>query len=331
MDSMTVLVVGAGAIGGVLAARLALAGHRVAIVARGAHCAATAQRGALLLETSEGVACAPVAAYDTLRAAPDAQAVFVTVKAHQLAPIADDLAPRVRAAQVFVPIQNGIPWWYFQHSEGPHAGRIVRAVDPDGHLAALLGNAVIVPAFAQVAAEVVAPGRVVHQAFAADAFPLGPLAAAHEDAAARAAALIGSAGFNAPLTDVRRFVWVKLLGNVWANPIGALTGATVAQIATHRMGRPLALALMTEAQSVARALGVDPSIDFEQRLERARTLRQGVKASMLQDVERGRETEHAAILGALIELAELARVDVPHVATLQACMELLADNRRSRS
>jgi len=326
MDAMNVLVVGAGAIGGLLAARLSLAGHRVAVVARGAHFEAMAERGALLLETRDGVTPASVEAYDTLRAAPGADAVFVTVKAHQLAAIAEDLAPKARAARVFVPIQNGIPWWYFLHAPGPHAGRAVRAVDPQGRLAASLGGAVVVPAFATVAAEVVAPGRVFHQAFPADAFPLGALAPAHAEAADHAAALIRATGIAAPITDVRRFVWVKLLGNVWANPVGALTRAAVGRIATHPAGRTLALALMTEAQAVARALGVEPGLDFVQRLARAEHSRQGVKSSMLQDVERGRETERAAILGALVELAALTGVDVPHVATLHACLELLHDS-----
>jgi 2-dehydropantoate 2-reductase len=172
---------------------------------------------------------------------------------------------------------------------------------------------------------------VFHQAFAVDAFPLGPLAPSHREAAEDVATVVRSAGFDAPDTDVRRFVWVKLLGNIWANPVGALTRATVAQIATHPAGRPLALALMTETQAVARAYGIEPAIDFEQRLARAEKLRQGVKSSMLQDLLRGRETERAAILGGLVELAALAGIEVPHVATLHACMELLHESAASGS
>jgi len=326
---MDVLVVGAGAIGGLLAARLAMAGHEVAVVARDAHFAAIRERGAMLLQTSEGTVSAPVKAFDTVGAAPSSRVVVVTLKAHQLSAVAEELAQKAMAAMCFVPIQNGIPWWYFQNASGPRANRVVRAVDPDGRLAALLGGSVLVPAFATVAAEVTAPGRVVHQAFEADAFPIGPLHDRHSDAAARAAELFRSSGFKAPLTDVRQFVWIKLLGNIWANPVGALTRRSVAEIATHPASRPLALALMRETERVARAYGIEPGIDPNQRLERAWRLRQGVKSSMLQDIERGRETEHRAILGALVELAADAQVDIPHVRTLHACMELLESKATS--
>jgi 2-dehydropantoate 2-reductase len=325
----TVLIIGAGAIGGVLAARLSQAGHRVAVVARGAHYDVLRSRGALMLDTGQGVQACPVEAYPACADAPGADAVFVTVKAHQLEAIAADVAARSRQARALVLVQNGIPWWYFHRSSGAHAGRIVRSVDPRGRLAEALGGAPLVPAFAAVAAEVVAPGHVRHRAFDTDAFPHGPVDEAAEDAAALAETLMRSAGFEAPRVDVRQWVWIKLLGNVWANPVGALAHATVDRIASHPTARALALHLMAETVSVARAFGVEPGIDFEQRLQRAIRVREGAKSSMLQDVERGRETEHRAILGALVELADLAGVPVPHVCTLHACMELLEEHRRA--
>ena len=320
------LVIGAGAIGGLLAARLALAGHDIAVVARGAHLDAIRVRGALALETPQGIRYAPMQAYATAADAPDAAVVFVTLKAYQLPSVAADIAKAVRRAGAYVPIQNGIPWWYFQRSAGAHTGRIVRAVDPEGRLVAQLAGAPIIPAFATVAAEVITPGHVFNLANDTDGFPLGPLDPHDESAADMVATMIRSTGLHAPRCDVRQWVWIKLLGNIWANPIGALTRATVAQIAGTPIARTLALALMHETQAVARAFGVDPGVDFEQRLDRGIRLRQGIRSSMLQDVERGRPTEHRAILGALVELAGLADVDVPHVSTLNACMELLAQH-----
>ncbi len=330
-----VLVVGAGAIGGLLAARLALAGHDVSVVARGAHCAAMRERGHLLLETRAGTQRAHVTAWETLAAAPAAEVVFVTLKAYQLPALAEDLAAKAHAAKLFVPIQNGIPWWYFQRAGGVNEGRSVHAVDPEGKLArrrtgvahlALTSGAPVVPGFATVAAEVIAPGHVLHPAFDEDAIPVGPLAAEDRHLAEAAAAVVSSTGFHAPLVDVRQFAWVKLLGNIWTNPLGALGRATVAHVATVPASRKLALALMKEAESVARALGVEPGLDFEKRLERARRLRQGVKSSMLQDIERGRATERQAIVTAVVELAALAGIEVPRIATLDVCMELLEES-----
>lgn len=318
-----VLAIGAGAIGGLLAARVALAGHAVAVVARGAHCDAMRAAGAITLEWSGHRERAPVDAFADIDAAPDADVVFVTLKAYQWPALAAPIARKARRARAFVPIHNGIPWWFFGGAPAPHAGRVIRAVDPDGALAAAFAGVPLVPAFATVAAEVIAPGVVRHQRSNEDAFPIGALTGHALEGAALATEVLVSAGFGAPASDVRQWVWKKLLGNIWANPIGALTGATVAEIATDPASRPIALALMAETEAVARAFGIDPELDFERRLERAQRLRQGTKASMLQDIERGRPTERDAILGALVELADVAGAPVPHARTLLACLTLL--------
>ena len=320
----SILVIGAGAIGGLLAARLALAGHSVAVVARGAHLEAMRDRGHIMLEWPDHREQTPVAAYAEVDSAPDAEIVFVTLKAYQLPALAAPIARKARRASAFVPIQNGIPWWLFAgtNKANTHAGCVVRAVDPEGALMTAFRGVPLAPAYATVAAEVIAPGTIRHQRSAEDSFPIGALDDAALPAAALAADALTSTGFSAPRIDVRQWVWIKLLGNIWANPIGALTGATVAQVATDPASRPIALALMSETQAVARAFGVEPGIDFERRLERAVRLRQGTKASMLQDIERGRATERDAILGALVELADLVGIAVPHVRTLLACLTL---------
>ena len=324
-----VLVIGAGAIGGLLAARLALAGHEVSVVARGAHAAAMQRRDHILLEAHGEVRQAPVTAFDALAAAPPAEFVFITLKGYQLPPLAAALGALARAARVCVPIQNGIGWWYFQKQAGPHAGRVVRAVDPEGALAAAFAGVTLAPGFASMAAEVVAPGHVVTPASAADAVLLGPLDpgdAGNVAAAQAAAAVIASSGLGAQAVEVRQAGWAKLLGNIWTNPVGALTGSTISHLASHPAGLDLARALMREAEAVANALGMIPGLDYEARFERSRTLRQGIKSSMLQDIERGRPTERLAIVSALVELAGVAGLDAPRARTLDACLQLLEEN-----
>lgn len=319
---MRVLVIGAGAIGGLVAARLALAGHEVAAVARGAHLEAMGT-GGLLLDSPQGRQRAPVAAFASAAEAPPAEAVFCTLKAHQLPALADDIARACRGARLFIPVQNGIPWWYFQRLAGPHGGRAVESVDPGGKLARTLPAALTTPAYAFLSAEVIAPGQVRYSMTDKDSFPVGPLQDEGRPLAEEAAALLRSGGFEAPVVDVRLWTWNKLLGNVWANPIGALTRATVGATATHPDGRRLALELMQEVAAVALAYGHRTTVDFEARLARGAGL-SGARASMLQDVERGRRTEHDAILGALVELAGLAGVPVPCSGALLACLRLAA-------
>lgn len=327
----SVLMIGAGAIGGLLAARLALAGHTVSVVARGAHCAAMRASGHIVHEANGVVREAPVTAYDDIASAPDADFVFITLKGYQLPPLAAQLGAKARAARVCVPVQNGISWWYFQEAEGPHAGRAVRAVDPEGALAAAFKGVTLAPGFASMAAEVIAPGHIRTPASAADALLLGPLKprdANNVAAAQAAAALVASSGLGAQLVEIRQAGWAKLLGNIWTNPVGAITRSTISHLASHPAGLELSRALMREAEAVANALGVDPGLDYEARFERSRTLRKGIKSSMLQDIERGRPTERLAIVSALVELAEVAGLDAPRARTLDACLQLLEENLR---
>jgi 2-dehydropantoate 2-reductase len=319
---LRILVIGAGAIGGLLAARLCARGHEVAVVARGAHLAALRAQG-LTLDSADGRTHTRPAAFATAAEAPQAEVVFVTLKAHQLPGMADDIARACRGARMLVPVQNGVPWWYFLGKPGPHEGRVLRAADPDGRLARTLPAALTVPAFAFLAAEVIAPGHLRHDPGQKESFPLGELGGSGGSRAAELSALMRDAGFDAPVVDVRLWMWNKLLGNVWANPIGALTRATVPQTATQPDSRRLALALMRELSEVAFAHGYRTSIDYEARLDRGASLA-GARASMLQDVERGRRTEHEAILGGVVELAGVAGLAVPRIETLLACLRLAA-------
>jgi len=320
---MRILVAGAGAIGGFVAARLGQAGHAVSVLARGTHLAAMRERGRIVIEAHGGGAEeAPVTAVADAREAVPPELLFVTAKAHQVPALAPQLAAAAAAASAIVPCHNGVGWWYFQRHGGALDGRTLRAVDPQGTIARHLDPGKVMPTFAFKAAEVVAPGRVRHIVAASDSFPIGELDGRETPRLAALAAAMSAAGLKAPASDVRQQMWRKLLGNIWANPIGALTGATVGATVAHPETRALALALMREVAAVAAALGVGDLGDFEQRLGRAAEVGDA-KASMLQDRERGRALEHGAIVGALVEIAGFVGVAVPHAAALGACLALL--------
>jgi 2-dehydropantoate 2-reductase len=317
-----ILVIGAGAIGGLLAVRLSLAGHSVSAFTRGAQLDAIRASGCLTLQNDHSGWSAPVEAIGSLDDASPADWIFVTLKAHQLPALAPSIARLAKGSQALVPIQNGIPWWYFLGHGGPHEAHVVQAVDPEGRLMSALRGCRLVPGLALIAAEVVRPGVIFNVSSKTDALEIGPVGSGDAHLAEHLVDLVAAAGLGCRSVPIRTAVWTKLLGNIWANPIGALTGATVAEIATRPETRSLARALMGEVDAVARAWGIEVGVDFDARLERAISLRQGIRSSMLQDVERGRPTERAALLEAVIELGQLADVQTPHIAALNALIAI---------
>jgi 2-dehydropantoate 2-reductase len=329
---MRILIVGAGAIGSFLAVRFARANHQVSVVTRGSHLEAVQMNG-LILESSDDrrELAEDVEAYADPREAPASDLIFLTLKAHQLAMVAPSLEAPIAAAEAVVTIQNGLPWWYFQRLQGFHGGRRLRSLDPDGTIARHIDATKLVPCLAFKAAALVAPGVVRHIYSTSDSFPIGELDGTRSGRAMRIADGFAAAGLNAPIVDdIRVQVWVKLLGNVWANPISALTRAPVGAIVRQPETRALAIALMNEVAAVAQELEIKLPASFETRLSRAEQVADA-KPSMLQDLERGRPLELDAILGALIELGLLLGVPVPHVSALHSCLALIEARRIAAS
>jgi 2-dehydropantoate 2-reductase len=157
---------------------------------------------------------------------------------------------------------------------------------------------------------------------------LGELDGTSTDRCRAIAGALIKGGLKAPIRPrIRDEIWLKLLGNVCFNPLSALTRATMAQIATDPEMRPIARAIMEEADGVARALGVELAIGVEQRLAGAEKVG-AHKTSMLQDVESGRPLEIEAVVGAVVEIADLLRLSLPHLRTVYACARLLDQGRR---
>lgn len=319
---MRICVVGAGAIGGYVGARLALAGEHVTLIARGAHLHAI-QASGLSLQSSDGaaeVARPALATSDMAQAGPH-DLVIAAVKAQSL----PGLAPAMRAlyhdGTVVLPMQNGIPWWYFQKHGGPYEGRRIEAVDPDRLLAAHIEIERVIGCVVYPAAELAGPGRVRH--VEGNRFSLGELDGARSERIQQIAQAFNRAGLKAPIRPrIRSEIWVKLWGNLAFNPISALTGATLAQIGTHPQARALARAMMLEAQSIAEKLGIEFGVTVEQRI--AGAVEVGAhKTSMLQDIEAGRPTEIDALVGAVAELGRLTGTSTPHIDAIYASVKLL--------
>ena len=319
---MNITVIGAGAIGGLMAAELAAAGEAVSVVARGEHLNAIRERGLVLKEGGEEIV-ARVDATDRIADAGRPDLVVLAVKAHQLAPIAADVASILSPSTMVITAQNGIPWWYFFKHGGPHEGVRLKSVDPGGVIADHLPIDAIIAGIVYQAAEIESPGVIRH--IEGNRFPLAEIDGSKSERVAALSRTFFKAGFKSPvLTDVRAEIWTKLWGNLAFNPISALTRAMLDDICRFSPTRALAAAMMREAQAVGEAFGVKFRISVEQRIAGA----EGVgahKTSMLQDIEHGRAIEIEALLGSVVELARLADVATPHLDAVYAVAKLLGE------
>lgn len=306
---------GAGAIGGFLAARLSLSGNEVSVLARGESLATISQRGITLVGPGEERAVAT-----SVRASPDTASfgpqdlVLLAVKAHQLAGVVEAVPPLLGTETVVLGLQNGIPWWFFQKFGGPFDGHRLTSLDPEGLLERTIPAGRLLGSIAYPAVERDAPGvvRVVE----GDRFPVGELDGAMSSRAARVAGALSGAGLTSKVVkDIRSHVWVKAWGNLAFNPMSALTGATLGEMCRIPPARQLAARMMSEAAAIAERLGLRLRLSVEQRIEGAARVGDH-KTSMLQDAEAGRPLEVEALVGSFVELGVLTGTPTPTIAAV---------------
>jgi 2-dehydropantoate 2-reductase len=318
-----IAIVGCGAIGGYVGAKLALAGEEVTLLVRGATLEAVRAHGIRLTmaDGTQHVAHNVHATQDYAGAGPQ-DLVILCVKAHQLEAVAEHVQPLFGAHTAVVTMQNGIPYWYFHRHGGELAGSIVRTVDPNGLISRHIPAERVIGCVVYPAAELVGPGSVRH--IEGDRFPVGELDGSSSERVTRVSNCLTRAGFKAPvLADVRAEIWLKLWGNLTFNPISALTRSTLVDICQFPGTRQLATAMMTEAQAVANKLGIVFRVELERRIAGAEKVGKH-KTSMLQDIEAGRPPELEALLGSVAELGRLTRTRTPHIDTVYGLTHLLA-------
>jgi len=312
---MKICVYGAGAIGGLIGAHLARIGQDVTLIARGEHLAAMRARGLKVSGASGHFTVMPRVTDDPAEAGAQ-NFVIVALKAHQVAGIADRMAPLLGPETAVVMAVNGVPWWYFHGIEGPLADRRLASVDPDGEQWDLIGPQRVIGCVIYPAAEITAPGEIRH--IVNDRLSIGEPDGSKSARARLLSRALIKAGFKSPVkTDIRTEIWVKLWGNVAFNPISALTGATLKAICEDPGTRAAARSIMNEAEAVANKLGVTMPIDVESRIDGAASVGEH-KTSMLQDFERGRPIELDAIVGAVAELGDIVGVETPMVDAIYA-------------
>ena len=312
---MRIAVAGLGAMGGMIAAQLARGGAEVSGLARGATLEAVRSRGLILDFLGERHAVS-IAVDDDPAALGIQDAVVVAVKEPALAGLAPSLGPLIGPGTAIVTAMNGLSWWFF-HGAGD---RRIACLDPKGQIEAALPSRQAVGAVLHLWATVPTPGHI-------DAGPGNRVILGSPGAmdVSRLAAAFSAGGFTVQRSaDIRAEVWSKLLGNLSGNPISAVTGATLDRILSSDGTLDLAMALMAETTAVGRAIGIQPVISLEARVELGRSLG-AFKTSMLQDFENGKPPEIAALLTCVSEIGAAEGVPTPLVDAMADLVTLRAE------
>src|SRR4029077_20214339 len=324
---MKFLIAGAGAIGAYMGACMARAGQDVTLFARGPHLRAMQEHG-VRVKSVDGDFEAHPKISENLEEVGPVDVVFLGVKAHGLTQLAPRLKPVLGPDTTVVGTQNGIPWWFFQGWGGDHEGMHLERVDPGGTIANAIEPRRVIGSIVYFATEIVEPGVIRHTE--GNRISLGEPDGTRSERIRQISEALIAAGLRCPVTTrIRNEIWVKILGNVAFNPISALTGATLVQMARDPEVSVLVRNIMREAEAVAAKLGLELPITIEQRIAGAEQVGEH-KTSMLQDLEAGRPMELEAVVGTVVELGERLRLPMVHTRTVYACAKLLSECKAYR-
>ena len=311
---MKLCIYGAGAIGGYLGAKLALAGKQVTLIARGPHLDAIRQHGLTLCSDGHRDTVRVEATDDPAEIGPQ-DYVIVTLKAHSVPGVVDAMQPLLGPDTAVVSAVNGVPWWYFYKLDGPWQDHQLESVDPGGRQWQQIGPDRVIGCVVYPAAEVTEPGVIQH--LNGDRFVLGEPDDRKSDRVMQLSETLIDVGLKAPVRRIRDELWLKLWGNLCFNPISALTGATLDVIATDPDTRSVARAMMIEARAIGERLGARFKLDVDKRIDGAAAVG-AHKTSMLQDLERGRTLEIDALVTAVQEMGRIVDLPTPTLDTVLA-------------
>jgi len=316
---MKICIYGAGAIGAYLGAQLAATGCDVSFVARGPHLAAMRKNGLTLRIGGEEKNVAVTCTDNPAELGPQ-DYVILTLKAHSVIAIVDQIMPLLGPKTAIVTAQNGILWWYFHALPGPWENRHLESVDPGGRVWNAFGADRAIGCVVYPSCEIVEPGIVKH--IDGNRFMLGEPDGSKSDRVIALSRLMTEAGLKAPVRKkIRDDIWFKLLGNATFNPVSVLTGATLEQMGTDPDVHSVIYTMMDEAQNVATRFGVKFAMSIDKRIDGG-TAVGAHKTSMLQDLEAGRPLELDALVGSVAEMARLVDMPTPTIDAVLALVRL---------
>jgi 2-dehydropantoate 2-reductase len=321
---MKIAVVGMGAVGGLMAGRLAAAGFDVAALARGDTLAALRARGLRWVMAGRELST-PIRASDDARELGPQDLVIVALKGPALAAAAQGLQPLLGPQTVVMPAMNGVPWWFLQAGASGDSSQRLASIDPDGRTEAALPLARVLGCVVHFTCSSPQPGVVQHGF--GDRLIVGEPAGGASARATAVCAALAKAGFKAEAsTDIRHDIWFKLWGNMTMNPVSALTGATTDHILDDPLVHGFILRAMEEAAGIGARIGCPITQSGEERMAVTRQLG-GFKTSMLQDAQAGRALELDALVSAVHEIGTRFEVPMPNIGALLGLTRLMARER----
>lgn len=318
---MKITIYGAGAVGGLIAAKLAQHDNdnQISIIARGRTLEAIREYG-LRVEDQTGICHVMLAADDEPSRVGVQDIVILAVKATALADVATRITPLIGPETIVVTAMNGVPWWFFENSDGPHSGLRLQSLDPDGVLADALPARQIIGCVVHLSSNSPAPG-LIRPGFG-NRLILGEAIAGQPARLTCLVGLLAAAGFDTEAsTDIRRDIWYKLWGNMTMNPLSAITGASADKVLDDPLVRDFCLKAMEEAAAIGNQVGCHIVQSGEERMRLTRQLG-AFKTSMLQDAEAGRALEIDALVGAVREIGLHVGVATPSIDALLGLVRL---------
>lgn len=289
---MRVAVFGAGGVGAYFGGRLAVAGHEVSFIARGAHLEALRAGGLSVESVSGDFEVAPVEATDQPEAIGPVDVVLVTVKAWQVRQAAKALRPLLGEATVVLPLQNGV--------EAP------------SELAEEIGAERVLGGLCKIISEIVGPGRIRH--FGAEPYiALGEIGAGPGPRTEALRLALQEAGVTAEIPrDIEAAMWEKFVFIAAVSGVGAVTRETLGILLELPETRRLLVGALEETRAVAEGLGIPISPDIVgATLTFLESLPPHTTASMQRDLMDGRPSELEYQNGSVVRLGRRAGVATP--------------------
>jgi 2-dehydropantoate 2-reductase len=302
---MKIAVVGAGGVGASFGAMLAEAGHDVALLARGAHLEAIRANG-LTVERAGAQATLKLAASDKAADLGIADVVLFAVKLWSTEEAGEAARPLVGPDTMVVVLQNG--------------------VDGIARLSPILGPERVVGGVAQISAVIARPGHVVHRSPFARVIAGEPAGGISERVRIFIEAC-SAAGLEARASDnIQVDLWTKFVFIVGLSGATAMLRSPIGPIREDEETKGFLLRLFEETTAVGRAEGIDlPADQGERALSFVADLPANMRASMLDDLERGGRIEMPWLSGHVVALGERHDIDTPANRTVRLALKLHAD------